>query len=111
MAASAGLMLRKSCRSVSLAISPSAPASSTPVGPAPTITNVSQARRSAASVSRSALFKRQQNAAADLGGVFDGLEPRRHRLPIVVAEVMMMRAGGQNQRVVAASPSSRTTRR
>src|ERR1039458_1943477 len=149
MVASAGLMLRKSCRSVSLAISPSAPASSTPVGPAPTIANVSHAPRSdrkdgalrrvdAAKVVpqrivgdlpqrarqfhacgaraynrerqpraafrgvRLALgaFERQQNAAADLRGVFDGLESRRQRRPIVVTEIMMMRAGGQNQRVV-----------
>ena len=49
-AASRGSMWRKSCRSVSLAISPSAPASSTPVGPPPTITKFSHARRSSASV-------------------------------------------------------------
>ncbi len=48
---------RKSRRSVSCAISPSAPASSTPVGPPPTSTKVIHARRSAGSASRSAASK------------------------------------------------------
>ena len=54
---SPGLIDRKSRRSVSWAISPSAPASSTPVGPPPTITNVIQARRRSGSASRSAASK------------------------------------------------------
>ena len=52
--ASAGRIERKSLRSVSFAISPRAPASSTPVGPPPTSTNVIHARRTSASASRSA---------------------------------------------------------
>ena len=52
--ASWGLIERKSWRSVSWAISPSAPASSTPVGPPPMITNVIHAWRWTGSASRSA---------------------------------------------------------
>ncbi len=52
--ADSGRMLRKSCGSDCRAISASAPASSTPVGPAPTITNVRSRRRLSASGSRSA---------------------------------------------------------
>ena len=52
--ASWGRIDRKSDRRVSFAISPSAPASSTPVGPPPTITNVIHARRRSGSASRSA---------------------------------------------------------
>ena len=51
---SGGWILRKSLRSVSLAISPSAPASSTPVGPPPTTTNVIHSCRTSGSASRSA---------------------------------------------------------
>ena len=47
--ACAGSIERKSWRSVRCAISAIAPATSTPVGPPPTITNVSQARRCAGS--------------------------------------------------------------
>ena len=54
MRASCGLIDRKSLRSVSLAISPSAPASSTPVGPPPIRTKVIHAARSTGSASRSA---------------------------------------------------------
>ena len=48
-------MWRKSCARVCRVTSASVPASSTPVGPAPTITKVIQARRRASSVSRSAI--------------------------------------------------------
>src|ERR1035438_8116151 len=67
MAASRGSMWRKSWRSVSLAISPSAPASSTPVGPAPTMTKFSQARRSAGSPSRSARSKGRNEVCQYVG--------------------------------------------
>ena len=46
------------------------------------------------------LFKSQQNAAADFGGVFDGLQPGRQRLPLVVAEIVMRGAGGDHQIVI-----------
>ena len=55
--ASRGSIARKSRRRVSRAISPSDPASSTPVGPPPTSTNVIQARRRSSSASRSAASK------------------------------------------------------
>ena len=93
-------MWRKSWRSVSLAISPSAPASSTPVGPPPTITKFSQARRSAGSVLALGAFEGQQQAAADLGGVLDGLQAGRDGFPLVVAEIVVGGAGGDDQRVV-----------
>ena len=49
-----GSILRKSCRNVSRAISASAPESSSPVAPAPTMTNVSQSRASCGVAARSA---------------------------------------------------------
>ena len=52
--ASSGLMCRYSSRSVLVATSRICPASSTPVGPAPTTAKVSQRRRSAGSVAHSA---------------------------------------------------------
>ena len=52
--ASCGRIDRKSLRSVSFAISPRAPASSTPVGPPPTSTNVIHAAPRSGSASRSA---------------------------------------------------------
>jgi hypothetical protein len=55
--ASSGCMERKSFFSVCRAISAIAPEGSTPVGPAPTITNVSQERRCAGSQMRSATSK------------------------------------------------------
>ena len=42
----------------------------------------------------------EQDAAADLGRVLDGLQARREGLPFVVAEVVMGRAGGDDQLVV-----------
>jgi hypothetical protein len=55
--ASPGRIERKSRRSVSRAISPSAPPSSTPVGPPPTMTKFIHARRISGSCSRSAASK------------------------------------------------------
>ena len=42
-----------------------------------------------------------QQAAANLRGVLDSLQPRRQRRPLVVAEVMMRGARGHDQIVVA----------
>ena len=53
--ASSGSMVRNSARSVLVATSRIWPASSTPVGPAPTRTNVSQARRSSGVAAVSAI--------------------------------------------------------
>ncbi len=55
--ASAGSMCRKFRRSERRDSSASCPASSTPVGPAPTTTNVSQRRRATGSLSCSAISK------------------------------------------------------
>ena len=93
---SRGSRTTSTCR----AISAIAPASSTPVGPPPTRTKVSSARRRAGSVSRSALLEGEQDPAADLEGVLERLQPRRVRLPFVVAEVGVARAGREDEVVV-----------
>ena len=46
------------------------------------------------------LLEGRQDAAADAGGVVDLLQPRRHALPFVMAEIGVPRAGGQHQHVV-----------
>jgi hypothetical protein len=43
----------------------------------------------------------QKNPPADLRRVFDGFEAGSERLPMLVAEVMMARAGADDQRIVA----------
>ena len=100
MRASAGFMQRKSCARASRASSTSAPASSMPVGPPPTITKVSRARRRAGSVSRSAASNAVQDAPADLDRVVEVLEARREPLPVVATEVGVARAGREDQVVV-----------
>ncbi len=45
-------------------------------------------------------LEREQNAAANLDGIFDGLQAGRERLPLIVAEVRMGCAGSQHQVVV-----------
>ena len=92
----AGSPSRATCR----AISASAPASSTPVGPPPTMTNVSSAARRAASALALGPLEREQHAAAHLERVFQRLQARRVRPPVVVAEVRVRRAGGDDQVVV-----------
>ena len=100
IAASRGSMWRKSWRTVSLAISPSAPASSTPVGPPPTMTKFSQARALRRVGLALGALEGQQQAAADLGGVLDRLQAGSELLPLVVAEIVVRGAGGDDQRVV-----------
>ena len=77
-----------------------APASSTPVGPPPTITKVSSAARALRIGLAFRALQGQQNSAPDRGGVFQSLEAGRVRLPFVVAEIGMPCPGGQHQRVV-----------
>ena len=76
------------------------PASSTPVGPAPMMTKV----RSAARLLRIGLalgaLERDQNAPPQRGGVLERFQSRRERLPFVMAEIGVARAGGEHQRVV-----------
>ena len=100
-AASAGLMARKSCFSVWRAISPSAPASSTPVGSAAD-EHERQPRALRLGIGLAlGRLEREQDAPADLGGVLDRLEPGGERRPVGVAEVVMAGPGGDDQRVVA----------
>ena len=93
-------MWRKSPRSVWLAISPKAPANSTPVGPPPTTTKVSQRlprRRVGLPLGR---LEREQHPPPNLRRVFHGFQAGRGGLPFVVAEVEVARAGRHDQRVV-----------
>ena len=94
-----GSIARKSRRSVSRAISAICPAISTPVGPAPTTTKVSQRRALRGVGLELGRLERAQDPAADgeralqrldLGGV----------PPLVVAEVRVARAAGDDERVV-----------
>ena len=52
-------------------------------------------------------LEREQHAAADLERVFERLQPGRVRPPVVVAEVRVRRAGGDDQVVVGESPRRR----
>src|SRR5207244_12105689 len=45
-------------------------------------------------------FKRQQYAAANFDGVFDGFQPRCQRFPFIVSEISMAGSGGNDQIVV-----------
>ena len=93
-------MLRKSGGSVSCASSAMVPASSTPVGPAPTMTKVSSAARRCGIGLALGALERHQNAPPQRGGVLQRLQAGRERLPFVMAEIGVARAGGENQRVV-----------
>ena len=91
---------RNSSRSVWRAISASVPASSTPVGPPPTSTNVSSSCCRAASVSRSArsnASRMRRRISSASSSVF---RPGRVLLPLGVAEVGVARAGRDDQVVV-----------
>ena len=74
-----GSMRRKSRASVCRAISANAPAISTPVGPPPTTTNVSQLPHGLAVGLALGLLERDQDAPADLERVLEALQPRRER--------------------------------
>jgi hypothetical protein len=94
-------MLRKSRRSVSWAISPNAPASSTPVGP-PTDENERHPFRPPLGVGLAlGGLEGNEDAPADLGRVIDCLEAGRIPSPVVVAEVREAGAAGYDQAVVA----------
>ena len=98
--AEAVLMWRKSRARVCRVTSASVPASSTPVGPPPTITNVIQARRRASSVSRSATSKAIKHALPDRKRILQGLQAGSMLGPIVMAEIGVRRARRQDQDVV-----------
>ena len=93
-------MWRKSRASEKRAISAIAPAISTPVGPPPTTTKVISALRRAGSGSRSASSNDDQDAAADVERILQGLQTRRVWRPFVVAEIGVVRPGGEDQIVV-----------
>ena len=99
--ASGGSIERKSRLSVSRAISPSAPASSTPGRAAAddARTSSTPARRSGSCFPLRGL-EGDEDPAPDLGRVLDRLEARRERRPLVVAEVAVPRPGRDDERVV-----------
>src|SRR5918994_6865203 len=45
-------------------------------------------------------FERLKDAPANIGGILDGLQARRERLPFLMAEVMKSRTAGDDQSVV-----------
>jgi hypothetical protein len=94
-----GSMRRKSCASVCRPISPSAPASSTPVGPAPTTTKVSQPALLVGVGRALGRLVGQEHPAPDLQRVLDRLEARRQIGPRL-AEVRVGRARRHHQVVV-----------
>ena len=89
-------MVRKSAGNVARASSAIVPASSTPVGPAPTMTKVSSAARFSSSLSRSARSKASRMRPLMRRGVFECLQARRERAPI---------RRGQNRRAARRSPA------
>ena len=89
MRALVGSIRRKSRAMVWREISPRAPASSTPVGPPPTTTNVSEALLLGAVALALGVLVGEQDAAADLQRVLERLEARSEHLPLVVTEVRM----------------------
>ena len=95
-----GSIFRKSSLSTRLDSSAIWPAISTPVGPPPTTTKVSHSCRFAGSSSSSAISKAPEDAAAKLEGVVDRLHPGRPARELVVAEVGLAGAGGDDQAVV-----------
>ncbi len=95
-----GSKVRKSPRSARNASSRTCPATSTPVGPAPTTTMVSHSRCSCASIAISAIsnapkMRRRSSSASSI--VF---MPGREQRELVVAEVRLVGAGGDDQAVV-----------
>ena len=76
------------------------PASSTPVGPAPTTTIVSQRSLLDRVGRRLGHLEGAEDAPAELQGVVDRLHARRMEGQLVVAEVRLAGAGGDDQAVV-----------
>ena len=99
--ASSGLARRYSARSVLVASSRIWPASSTPVGPAPTRANVSQCRRSAGILGGLGHLERAEHPAADGQHVGDRLHAGRDPGELVVPEVRLPHPGGDDEVVVA----------
>ncbi len=98
--ASSGLATRYSARSVLVASSRIWPASSTPVGPAPTRANVSQRRRSAGIFGSLGHLERAEHPAADGQHVGDRLHARSEPGELVMPEIRLPHPGGDDQVVV-----------
>ena len=105
MRAARGSMERKSLASARFASSAIAPAISTPVGPPPTITKFKQPRPLGRIGFGLGLLEGEQDAAANVGRVVDGLQPRSAGGPFVVTEIGVLRAGRENQDVVGNAPA------
>ena len=103
--ASAVSIERKSRRSVSRAISASAPASSTPVGPPPTMTNVSHSARRARVVLALGRLEGDQDPPPDLERVVDGLEAGRVAAHSSWPKYEIPGAGGDDEGVVGDLPA------
>ena len=99
-------MDRNSSRSVWRAISASAPAISTPVGPPPTITNVSSRRRSSGSGVRSATSKASSMRRRISVASSRLFSPGANFSQSGLAEVRVRRARGDDEVVVRASIAS-----
>ena len=91
---------RRKSRTLSWAISAICPAISTPVGPAPTTTNVSHARRRSASGSHSAASSAVRMRVRMSSAPSSDFSSGALRLPVVVAEVGVARSAGDDQAVV-----------
>ena len=86
------------------------PAISTPVGPAPTTTNVSHAARAASSVLDLRRLEREQDALAQVERALERLQLRRVRRPVVVAEVRVARARRDDEQASYGSDTARAVR-
>ena len=94
-------IVRKSPRRVSRASSAICPAISTPVGPAPTTTKVSSARAPLAVGLHLGGLERHQQPRAERQRALQRLHLGRASAPLLVAEVGVARAAGDDQGVVA----------
>ena len=92
-------ILRNSRARIERASSPMAPAISTPVGPAPTTTNVNHSSRLGVVLELGCL-ERVQDPPAVGRRVLEGLQSRRVCLPVIPAEVMVTDSGRQHQGVI-----------
>ena len=98
MRALLGSRLRYSLGTVTLIMSPSAPATSTPVGPPPTTTMFERAARYEARVTID-LFEQTEDARAQSGRVVERVQRERVLGGAGGAEEIRLRPSGQHQHV------------
>ena len=84
---------RRVCRAISLIV----PAISTPVGPPPMTTKVIQAARRGVVAGALGALEGADHAGANVEGVGQRLQARREAGPVVVAEVAVRGAGGDDE--------------